>query len=1277
MGAELGRVSGPLLANNLIRNGINLAFSNTDVSTPVFQLDVNNRRIGINNDSPTRELFVNSYAQTTNLIVDTSATFQNFNLATSTITHASDTIYIRPNQSSNPTVVVPGLQATNLLINNNTVTNTVENANIQLSPSGTGQVVTNGSVLVNGELHATGNITWDGDITLGNADTDNITFSADVNSSIVPNTDNAFALGGNPSTSKRWATLYTELVHSGNMIATNLTSANNLNPVLNVGSTRYVSVNGNDTLAGTHAHAPYLTLKAALTAAQPGDEIVIFPGTYTEIFPLTVPRGVSVRGAGIRSVTIQPTVGTKTQPAFLLQGDTTLEFFTVTGFYSNYAFRLAPNYLATARSPYLQNLTVITQGSVTSVNDPRGFNQGDAGGGAYVDGHEADLSNTITPAMLFHSVTMIVPNADGIVITNSARVEWLNSFTYFAKRSAYLYAQQNNTVDGGDVSGTSTGTLDGGDSSTLNLQSVDAGDSTTDYYQGAKIEFRSINSASVSGTYGIVGVGGNVVGYLVGHNFAYIGTNGSSTNDLSLVNQANEVITSDGATVYYESVDQLGNLRIGDVFSINQETGAVVIVAQAVNFTNGGSISLAGAGNTYIDAKLIETGNIVIHDNNIDSLAGPVNFHSYNGTTTWVANTFVTGNVDVTGNFSVEGNITVGNEAFDTVSILPRLGQTIKPDVTDSFSLGSSSVKWKDVYLTGTFDVLGNYTAGSWDLLTGYFEVPFIKIDGNTLSVTQADTDLNLQANGTGGVIFDKIKVTNTTISSVDANQSIRLSPRGADVTTAGAMNYSANGTSAYFFRVYGPLHNDPGHANFDQVQAGWTCDQILGAVVISNVPDLSDNNESCTITITGGTFVQNTFYTFSGAGSSNVVINTSKSLVLPVGSNSTRSLSTSGEIRFNSATTLFDGWQASGLVSFKDLYDSDRNTYVTAELTPGTNDNIIRFGVNGTVVGTIDTTKVYSNTLWGGNVRISNNNIDNISSSADVNIKPKRVGGNYTGVTLTRVVGSGAEFAITIEDGVYKTGENVVTAPGSGYDVGTTVILPGSFLSGISPDNNCYVKVLSVDSTGGITNAEVSFGLAVGTDGTYENNTQIGVTTGRNATFDITWAVDATSYTLTLSAPGTGYSTNERYIILGTQLGGTSPQNDIIFVINATAGAVTSIAQVQQGLPFSPSTGDVNFNNMLIRDNEIKTPLNGTLTLTNQDNGYVKFSGTKGLVLPAGTNAQRRGTPEVGELRYNTDIEYAEIYNGSFWQPVKGSSPELGVEDLIGIMEEWTLTLG
>ena len=49
----LGRISGPLLKSNLLRNGVDLAFEND-----LLYLDVTNRRIGINTSTPSHELQV-------------------------------------------------------------------------------------------------------------------------------------------------------------------------------------------------------------------------------------------------------------------------------------------------------------------------------------------------------------------------------------------------------------------------------------------------------------------------------------------------------------------------------------------------------------------------------------------------------------------------------------------------------------------------------------------------------------------------------------------------------------------------------------------------------------------------------------------------------------------------------------------------------------------------------------------------------------------------------------------------------------------------------------------------------------------------------------------------------------------------------------------------------------------------------------------------------------------------------------------------------------------
>src|SRR6056300_1537519 len=46
------------------------------------------------------------------------------------------------------------------------------------------------------------------------------------------------------------------------------------------------------------------------------------------------------------------------------------------------------------------------------------------------------------------------------------------------------------------------------------------------------------------------------------------------------------------------------------------------------------------------------------------------------------------------------------------------------------------------------------------------------------------------------------------------------------------------------------------------------------------------------------------------------------------------------------------------------------------------------------------------------------------------------------------------------------------------------------------------------------------------------------------------------------------------------------------------------------------------------------------------------KFKGTSGIVLPKGTQAQRADT-ESGEIRFNTDTNLAEYYDGTEWKPI------------------------
>jgi hypothetical protein len=66
-------------------------------------------------------------------------------------------------------------------------------------------VTTTGNIAIGGNLTVTGNATISGNLTFGDADTDSITLTADVASSITPDTDDTYDLG---SASKEWRNLY-------------------------------------------------------------------------------------------------------------------------------------------------------------------------------------------------------------------------------------------------------------------------------------------------------------------------------------------------------------------------------------------------------------------------------------------------------------------------------------------------------------------------------------------------------------------------------------------------------------------------------------------------------------------------------------------------------------------------------------------------------------------------------------------------------------------------------------------------------------------------------------------------------------------------------------------------------------------------------------------------------------------------------------------------------------------------------------------------------------
>jgi len=534
------------------------------------------------------------------------------------------------------------------------------------------------------------------------------------------------------------------------------------------GSTYFVAETGLDTNDGEDESTAFATIAKALTVATAGDTIEIASGTFTEVFPLTVPQGVTVRGKGLRSTTIQPTSGTERNDAFLLNGECGVQELSITNFYydssadTGYGFKFAPNMVTTTRSPYLQRVTVITRGSDTSASDPYGFDTADnyptskvAGRGALIDGSVVS-SATLEPAILFNECTFITPNQTGLKMTNGARAEWVNCFTYFASISidgssgevgvgstanvtlkldgvstsitpnqVIKYYQGGPAVAIGTVTSVDGAyvTINGKGSGVFNSVGIGStqdvrifqSDGVTQVgtastilwadYQKFGADLRAIGAASNFGTLGVRGDGAGVQLRLFGYNFGCVGSGKTFTQDPTLTIRSNEAIQLNGGRVFFQSVDQEGNFRVGSIFEISQETGAVSLAStsdiniagtatitnlnvsgfstfqgqilhQNSNFitdettynlinTNAGAVNFAGAGTSIVIGAT--TGITTIRNYEVNLSGGQESYSPSTGTLTVDGGVGISSNLNVGKDFKVTGVSTfVDSVRFDT-----------------------------------------------------------------------------------------------------------------------------------------------------------------------------------------------------------------------------------------------------------------------------------------------------------------------------------------------------------------------------------------------------------------------------------------------------------------------------------------------------------------------------------------------------------------------------------------------------------------------------------
>ena len=410
-------------------------------------------------------------------------------------------------------------------------------------------------------------------------------------------------------------------------------------------------------------------------------------------------------------------------------------------------------------------------------------------------------------------------------------------------------------------------------------------------------------------------------------------------------------------------------------------------------------------GTVTASSAVIVDSNSKVDVWNVDNLVMNGNTLSINQTSN--ANGNLTIAPGGTGELVVTGNATV-NGTFDVVGATTLTGNaqiTGTLDVDGQSTLASVNVE----DLTNNRIVIAG-TSGELEDDANF------TFDGTTFKVGTSGTDKFRVTAATGNVITAGALEVD---GAVDFNTTLDVD---GEATLASAIIEDLTATRVVFSGTGGALVD----ASTMTFNAGTNTLAIAGAAEVDNVK--LDGNTISTLT---GTL------TIQPNANAETIISSTSALRLPAGNSSERpSTAVTGQVRYNSTTTQFEGYSSGAWQGLGGVIDTDQNTYIIAQPTsnlsvPASQQaDTLYFVTGGAYQGKIDSASGW--TL--NNVNIDDNTI--ATTSGDLYLDPGNTGsgsptgnvvvyGNLSVMGDTTTVNSNT---ITVDDPVFTLGGD--TAP-------------------------------------------------------------------------------------------------------------------------------------------------------------------------------------------------------------------------------------------------------
>ena len=1158
--------------------------------------------------------------------------------------------------------------------------------------NGSESITLHKNTTVNGNLTVDGDITFRagsgsaGTITLGDINTDNIVFNADINSSFIPDTNNSYDLG---STGQRWRTVYagTSGYFANLLLDTNVISSTNANGNITVnpnGTGDFIFTGGTsqDFLINDGAGTPITKFSVASTT---GDTVI--EGDLTvkggDITVSAAATNIAIIDNNATSFTIKEGTNsyvtlntTDNTESITLHKDTT--FSTNVTVTSNLTVNGNTTLGDLATSDTLTVTARVASDFVPSTTSTRDFGTSSLkwkdlylSGGAYIGNLNVDVVDNTIASTNTNGNIIFDPNGTGdVVITGGTSQDFIindgttTKFTVVST-SGDVTTEGDLTVKGGDITVSNVATniaiidnsataltIKEGTNSYITLATTDAAELITLH-----------KNVSASGTLTVTGnttINGSIIlgdatadtlavnaqittsvnpntsaSYDLGTSSllwrdlrlsqkAYIGNIGLTANLITTEN-VNGDLTIDtngtGDLIFKGGTSQDFLINDGAAtpvtkFSVATTTGDVITEGDLT--VKGGDITLSAAAT-----------NVSIIDNSASAFTIKEGTNSYitlattNGSEsiTLHKNTTVNGSLTVDGDITFRagsgsaGSITFGDLNTDNIVFNADINSTIIPNTDATYDIGSSSQKWRDIYLSRKAYV-GN-----------------LGLTVNTLSSEDTNGNILLDPNGTGYV---QIVGTNAIILPTGLTSEQPTGVTGMiRFNTTGSYFEGYNGTAWGSLGGVRSVDNQsfiraeqtPGEANNTlEFYTSGVERLTIGRTAIDDVGSPLSMELSSTIPV---------FRINATTDSSSI---TTGALVIAGGAGIAKNLYVGGNITV-AGTTLFQGTSTStGTTNFGILYNTSSASSVSTSLTivggsiPSSNfitsDSTATLASGYRVVGSsVPTNTTVTSISTGYILTVS-------TSTAD----PARTAGTYSVTNLSgSSLGTGAAFTITI-DATGAASAVTIDDGGASFVVNETITINSTDIGGTGSNltitvNTVGAKInLSATPTlipsgpttfynpSAVTVSDAT-GIANGQD--VESNSSSNIPTGTTVT-------NVNGTTITLSNNTTAQIISEELtfanisdvIMFGrltadylridsSTISGTKSNTDITISPNGT-GKLVTYNDVNFGISTDLSTvtvvGQFNADNLRIDGNVISsTNANGNITLTPNGAGIIE----------------------------------------------------------------------